>query len=97
MICRYSHLSYFFAVKMFFGIRRKENAEAAAHECFRAGCFFKVIPLGFRVMECFLEAGFMNREIIIKEQYHCHSTKYWEIQEKNFLLLAHEYIFVFQK
>lgn len=57
----------------------------------------KVIPLGFRVMECFLEAGFMNREIIIKEQHHCHSTKYWEVQEKNFLLLAHEYIFVFQK
>lgn len=57
----------------------------------------KVVPLGFRVMECFLEAGFLNKEIIIKEQHNCHSTGYWVKQKKDFLLLAHEYIFVFQK
>ena len=57
----------------------------------------KVIPLGFHVMECFLKAGFVSKEIIIKEQHNCRSTEYWEKQEKNFLLLAHEYIFVFQK
>ena len=57
----------------------------------------KVVPLGFRVMECFLEAGFQNKEIIIKEQHNCHSTGYWEKQKNEFLLLAHEYIFVFQK
>lgn len=57
----------------------------------------KVIPLGFRMMECFLQAGFTNKEIIIKEQHNCHSTDYWEKQNNNFLLLAHEYIFVFQK
>ena len=57
----------------------------------------KVIPLGFRMMECFLQAGFMNKEIIIKEQHNCRSTDYWEKRNKNFLLLAHEYIFVFQK
>ncbi len=57
----------------------------------------KVIPLGFRTMECFLQAGFMNKEIIIKEQHNCRSTDYWEKQSNNFLLLAHEYIFVFQK
>lgn len=57
----------------------------------------KVVPLGFRVMECFLEAGFQNKEIIIKEQHNCHSTGYWEKQTNDFLLLAHEYIFVFQK
>ena len=51
----------------------------------------KVIPLGFRMMECFLQ------EIIIKEQHNCRSTDYWEKQKNNFLLLAHEYIFVFQK
>ena len=56
-----------------------------------------VIPLGFRVMECFLQAGFTNKEIIIKEQHNCRSTDYWEKQHNNFLLLAHEYIFVFQK
>lgn len=57
----------------------------------------KVIPLGFRVMECFLQAGFVNKEIIIKEQHNCRSTDYWKIRNKDFLLLAHEYIFVFQK
>lgn len=57
----------------------------------------KVIPLGFRMMECFLRAGFTNKEIIIKEQHNCRSTDYWEKQNNNFLLLAHEYIFVFQK
>ena len=57
----------------------------------------KVVPLGFRMMECFLQTGFSNKEIIIKEQHNCHSTEYWEQQNNNFLLLAHEYIFVFQK
>ncbi len=57
----------------------------------------KVVPLGFRTMECFLQAGFSNKEIIIKEQHNCHSTEYWENKDNNFLLLAHEYIFVFQK
>ena len=57
----------------------------------------KVIPLGFRMMECFLQVGFMNKEIIIKEQHNCLSTDYWKEQKCNFLLLAHEYIFVFQK
>ena len=57
----------------------------------------KVVPLGFRVMECFLQAGFANREIIIKEQHNCKSTDYWKKRNNNFLLLAHEYIFVFEK
>ena len=57
----------------------------------------KVIPLGFKVMECFLHTGFMNKEIIIKEQHNCRSTNYWNKQSGDFLLLAHEYIFVFQK
>ena len=57
----------------------------------------KVIPLGLRMMECFLKAGFMNKEIIIKEQHNCRTTEYWENQNNSFLLLAHEYIFVFQK
>ena len=38
----------------------------------------KVIPLGFRTMECFLGAGFMNKEIIFKEQHNCRSTEYWK-------------------
>ena len=57
----------------------------------------KVVPLGFRMMESFLQAGFTNKEIIIKEQHNCKSTDYWEKHSNNFLLLAHEYIFVFEK
>ena len=49
------------------------------------------------MMECFLRAGFTNKEIIIKEQHNCKYTGYWEKQNNNFLLLAHEYIFVFEK
>lgn len=56
-----------------------------------------VIPLGFRVMECFLKTGFRNKEIIIKKQHNCRLTEYWQNQNNSFLLLAHEYIFVFQK
>lgn len=56
-----------------------------------------VVPLGFRTMETFLNAGFQSKEIIIKEQHNCKSTSYWENRNNIFLLLAHEYIFVFQK
>jgi len=56
-----------------------------------------VVPLGFRTMEVFLNAGFQSKEIIIKEQHNCKSTTYWGMRNNNFLLLAHEYIFVFQK
>ena len=56
-----------------------------------------VVPLGFRVMECFLQTGFKIKEIIIKEQHNCKSSNYWKNKSNNFLLLAHEYIFVFQK
>lgn len=48
-------------------------------------------------MEIFLQMGFMNKEIIVKEQHNCYSTDCWLRQNNNFLLLAHEYIFVFQK
>ena len=56
-----------------------------------------IVPLGFGVMKCFLQAGFTNKEIVIKEQHNCRSTDYWEKQKNDFLLLAHEYIFVFEK
>lgn len=58
-----------------------------------------VIPLGFEVMNIFKNIGFINKEIIIKEQYNCKSTDYWikKSFERNFLLLEHEYLFVFKK
>ena len=59
----------------------------------------RVIPLGFGVMRVFLNAGFKLKEIIIKEQHNCKATGYWKTSsiKYNFLLLAHEYLFVFIK
>ena len=56
-----------------------------------------VVPLGFKVMQCFIESGFSLKEIIIKEQHNCRSTNKWKSISKSFLLLAHEYIFIFEK
>lgn len=56
-----------------------------------------IVPLGFKTMECFLKAGFKSKEIVIKEQHNCSSSKYWKKQYYTFLLLAHEYIFIFEK
>lgn len=58
-----------------------------------------VQPLGFEVMQRFLNAGFKIKEIIIKEQYNCKATGFWKTNSEkyNFLLLAHEYVFIFKK
>jgi len=58
-----------------------------------------VIPLGFEVMKIFESQGFKLKEIIIKEQHNCKATGYWKTNSVkfNFLLLAHEYLFVFRK
>ena len=56
-----------------------------------------VRPLGMDTMNIFIENGFRTKEIIIKEQHNCRSTEYWEKRRKNFLMLAHEYIFVLEK
>ena len=58
-----------------------------------------VIPLGFRVMNIFERVGFKLKESIIKHQHNCRSTKSWaeKSTKRNFLLLAHEYLFVFMK
>lgn len=59
----------------------------------------RVIPLGFSIMKVFLNAGFKLKEIIIKEQHNCKATGFWKTSslKYNFLLLAHEYLFVFVK
>lgn len=58
-----------------------------------------IIPMGFGVMEGFKEAGFKLKEIIIKEQHNCKATGYWKTNSVkfNFLLIAHEYLFIFKK
>lgn len=58
-----------------------------------------VQPLGFEVMQRFVNAGFKQKEIIIKEQHNCKATGFWKTNSEkyNFLLLAHEYVFIFKK
>lgn len=58
-----------------------------------------VIPMSFEVMKIFEAVGFKTKEIIIKEQHNCKATGFWKTNsvKYNFLLLAHEYLFVFKK
>jgi DNA modification methylase len=62
----------------------------------KKGC---VIPMSFDVMKIFQNVGFTLKELIIKEQHNCKATGYWKTNsvKYNFLLLAHEYLFVFRK
>lgn len=58
-----------------------------------------VIPIGFQTMRVFLDAGFILQELVIKRQHHCKTTGFWYARslEHNFLLLAHEYLPIFEK
>lgn len=58
-----------------------------------------MIPMSFEVMRIFEDAGFKLKELIIKEQHNCKATGYWKTSsiKYNFLLIAHEYLFVFRK
>jgi len=58
-----------------------------------------VVPMSFDVMKIFEHVGFKTKEIIIKEQHNCKATGFWKTNsvKYNFLLLAHEYLFVFRK
>ncbi|GHU26626.1 hypothetical protein FACS1894164_17960 [Spirochaetia bacterium] len=90
-----------------------KEMESVARECFRIlknekFCVIlmgdtrqkgHVIPLGFSVMKIFESTGLKLKEIIIKEQFNCSTTGYWKTNsiKYNFLLLAHEYLFVLKK
>ena len=90
-----------------------EAMKPVAAECFRVlkkGKFCAVlmgdtrqkgcmVPISFDVMRIFQEAGFTLKELIIKEQHNCRATGYWKTNsvKYNFLLIAHEYLFVFRK
>ena len=58
-----------------------------------------MVPMSFDVMNIFQDAGFKLKELIIKEQHNCKATGYWKTNsvKYNFLLIAHEYLFVFKK
>lgn len=55
------------------------------------------VPLAFNVMQRFLKAGFILKEDIIKLQHNCTTTRYWGAQERDFLLIMHEHLFVLRK
>jgi DNA modification methylase len=55
------------------------------------------VPLAFSVMQRFLKAGFILKEDVIKVQHNCSTTRYWSSQQKDFLLIMHEHLFVFRK
>mgnify|MGYP002524608869 FL=1 len=90
-----------------------EEMKAVANECYRVLKKDKfcailmgdtrqkghMVPLSFEVMRIFESAGFKLKEIIIKEQHNCKATGYWKTNsiKFNFLLIAHEYLFVFRK
>lgn len=55
------------------------------------------VPLAYYVMERFLKNGFALKEDVIKGQYNCNSTPYWQSQKRDFLLIMHEHLFIFRK
>jgi len=59
----------------------------------------RVVPLGFNLMKVYQAAGFNLKEIILKQQHNCAMTDKWKNKalKFGFLLLMHEYIFVFDK
>jgi len=56
-------------------------------------------PLAYKVMQKFLDSGFVLKEDIIKKQHNCKATGFWVNKSKdyNFLLIMHEHLFIFQK
>jgi len=58
-----------------------------------------VIPLGFKFINVYLSAGFKLRELVIKRQHNCKTTGFWYANsiKYNFLLLAYEYLPIFEK
>ena len=60
------------------------------------GC---IIPLAFEVMKIFQKEKFIIKELIIKKQHNCKMTGYWKKNsiKYNFLLINHEFLFIFKK
>lgn len=58
-----------------------------------------VVPIGFQTINVFLDIGFKLKELVIKRQHNCKTTGFWADKsiKYNFLLLAHEYLPIFEK
>jgi DNA modification methylase len=55
------------------------------------------VPIAYRVMQAFLEEGFILSEAIIKMQHNMVGTIPWKMRKSDFYLIAHEHLFVFRK
>ena len=57
------------------------------------------VPISFRTLEAFLDAGFILREQVIKRQWHTETMRgRWKASyEHDFLLTFHEHLFIFRK
>jgi len=57
------------------------------------------VPIAFRVMEAFLDVGFILREDVIKRQWHTETMRgrWKESHNHDFLLIFHEHLFIFRK
>ena len=91
-------------------LKEMESVAKESHRVLKKGKFCAVlmgdtrqkgcmIPMSFDVMKIFQDAGFKLKELIIKEQHNCRATGFWKTNsiKYNFLLIAHEYLFVFRK
>jgi DNA modification methylase len=57
------------------------------------------VPIAYRVLEVFLNQGFILREDVIKEQWHTQTMRGQWNKSRNldFLLTFHEHLFIFRK
>lgn len=84
------------AAESFRVLKRGKYCAVLMGDTRQKGC---MIPMAFDVMAIFRKAGFTLKELIIKRQHHCRATGFWKTNsvKYNFLLIAHEYLFVFRK
>jgi hypothetical protein len=56
------------------------------------------VPIAPRVLQAFLDVGFILREDVIKLQWKMKTTREkWRGRNYDFLLLAHEHLYIFRK
>jgi len=57
------------------------------------------VPISLRVLEAFLDSGFILREDVIKKQWHTETMRgrWRESYDHDFLLIFHEHLFIFRK
>ena len=91
-------------------LREMKTVAFEAHRVLKSGHFCAMLvgdtrqkgfmkPMSFEVLRIFEEAGFVLKELVIKAQHNCKATGYWKTNsvKYNFLLIAHEYLFIFKK